>query len=233
MPAKDLNSGEHVIRMVKDTDTKKFRVQVDKEHYYRDYDDLMRFISYFYQIDLVKKLHPGTVLEVGIGNKTVSNYLKEFGFAVTTCDFDRSLNPDHVADIRDLPFENDSFDLVMACEVLEHIPWEDVEKALYEIHRVTKKHALISIPYHSIQIEAVLRAPFIGRISGKPYLTLSLRIPRTARKEKLDKEHYWEMDRKKHSIKKVRALLEKRFRIVDEGRPALNSYHHFFVLEKL
>ena len=44
---------------------KKFRIQVPKEHYYKDYDDLTRFISYFYRIDSVIKLNPKIFLEFG------------------------------------------------------------------------------------------------------------------------------------------------------------------------
>ena len=52
--------------------------QVKKQHYFRKkYDNLNRFISYFYQVDLVRSVDPETVLEVGKGNATVSEYLKE------------------------------------------------------------------------------------------------------------------------------------------------------------
>ena len=36
-----------------------------------------------------------------------------------------------------------------------------------------------------------------------------------------------------YSLKKVRALLEKYFKIVKEVRPVLNHYHKFFILEKI
>ena len=47
-----------------------FNTQVPKEHYSNNYDNVFRFISYYYQIDLAIKLKPKNILEIGIGNKT-------------------------------------------------------------------------------------------------------------------------------------------------------------------
>ena len=54
--------------------TKENNIKASKSHYLGEYDDLGRFISYFYQIDIVKNLEPDNILEIGVGNKTVSNY---------------------------------------------------------------------------------------------------------------------------------------------------------------
>ena len=156
---------------------KKFNIQVPKEHYFEKYDDVTRFISYFYQIDIVRELKPSNVLEIGIGNKTTANYLKQNGINIDTCDIDKELDPDYVADIRDLPFEDKSYDAVLACEILEHIPWKDVDKALNELHRISKKYVVISIPYSSAGFELLLKFPLIGRIIKRPFLNLFFRIP--------------------------------------------------------
>lgn len=207
--------------------SKKFNIQVPREHYYKQYDDITRFIHYFYQIDLTKKLNPKTILEIGIGNKTVSNYLKQHGYNVTTCDFDKELEPDYVADIRKLPFNNDSYDLIIACEVLEHLPWNDVETALEELHRTTKKYILISLPYYCIALETTFKVFPYGHQTN-----LFFRIPLFFLKAKFQGEHYWGIGRRNYSIKKIGKTLKKRFKIVEEVRPQLVSDHHFFVLEK-
>jgi SAM-dependent methyltransferase len=126
--------------------TKKLGTQLPKSCYYENYD-VMGFISYFYQIDSVIKTKPKTILEVGVGNNVVSNYLDQFGFNIITCDFNENLSPDCLADIRHLPFRNSRFDVVFSCEVLEHIPFKDLPKALSELRRVSKKYVIISIPY--------------------------------------------------------------------------------------
>ena len=206
--------------------------QVPKEHYEKNYDDLNRFISYFYQIDLVKRLNVKTILEIGIGNKTVSNYLKHSGFNVTTCDFDKSLKPDYVADIRKLPLKDNSYDLVMACEILEHLPWEEADAALKEMQRVTKMYAVISLPYPGITFEAALKFPLLRRFSRKSLFNLFIRIPLFFKTIKFNGEHYWEIGVKNYPISKVRKLIKKRFRILKEVRPVLNPYNHFFLIEK-
>jgi len=50
------------------------------------------------------------------------------------------------ADVNNLPFKNDSFDLVICSEVLEHIP--DHETAVFEIMRVLKpgSNLVVSVP---------------------------------------------------------------------------------------
>jgi len=46
-----------------------------------------------------------------------------------------------------LPFEDKSFDVVMANEILEHLPWGVYEDTLRELARVAKKTILITTPY--------------------------------------------------------------------------------------
>lgn len=213
-------------------DDKVFDIQVPKEHYSDDYDDLKRFISYFYQIDLIKKLKPGSVLEIGVGNKMVSNYLKHNGFNIETCDFDKELNPDYVGDVRDLPFADGSYDTLLACEVLEHMPWEDFEKILIELHRVSSKYVIISLPHASYSFEFVFRFPFIRTLFKKNFIDFLISLPSRMKDIKFSGEHYWEMGRRSYPTKRIRREFKKYFIIKEEIRPILNSYHHFFILEK-
>ena len=212
--------------------TTKFNIQVPEEHYFKNYDDLSRFISYFYQIDLTRKLNPKTILEIGVGNKTVSNYLKQHEYDVTTCDFDKKLEPDYVADIRKLPFEDNSFDVAVACEILEHLPWNDVDKALKELCRITKKYVIISVPYSCSVFELIFKFPLIRTILKRRFIYLFFRIPMFFKKLEFDGLHYWEIGRQNYSISKFRKILRKRFKILKEVAPIFTSHHHFFILEK-
>jgi SAM-dependent methyltransferase len=209
----------------------KFKVQIPRERYFEGYDHLKRFISYFYQTNLVKKLKPESVLEIGIGNKTVANYLKQQGVNIETCDFDQELEPDYIADIRELPFADDAYEAVVACEVLEHIPWEDVELALREIGRVTKRYVIISIPYATNSVEIIISSPWVERKIKRP-LDWFIKLPWRPADIKFTGEHYWEMGRKSYPSEKIRVALRKYFEIVREVRPILDPYRYFFILEK-
>ena len=158
--------------------------------------------------------------------------MREFGFDLTTCDFDKDLNPDFVADIRKLPFDDNSYDVILAHEILEHLPWCDVDKALGELHRVTKKYVNISVPYSAISFELVFTFPLIEKIVKRDSINLAIRIPQFFRKIKFVSEHYWAIGRKDYPIGKIRKLLRKRFKIIKEVKPVLTFRHHFFTLEK-
>lgn len=203
-----------------------------REHYYCDYDNLMRFISYFYQIQLANEIECENVLEIGIGNKTVSDYLKKvYGYKVTTCDLNRDLEPDYTADIRHLPFEENQFDLVIACEILEHIPWRDVSQALEQLRRVTRHYVLISLPFASLCFETVLRWPLMQKFFGKRYIDLFFRVPFVSLSKRLDC-HEWEIGTPGISLRKIRRILRQHFQILKERRPVLNPRHYFFLLDK-
>lgn len=64
------------------------------------------------------------------------------------------------ADITRLPFDDQSFDLVVANHILEHIP--DDKKAMKELFRVLKKNsqAILQVPY-SVSIAKTLEDPLI------------------------------------------------------------------------
>jgi SAM-dependent methyltransferase len=86
----------------------------------------------------------GRVLDVGCGPK------KKVSWA-TGMDFVKSVAADVVHDLNDVPwpFPDDSFDVVVASHVLEHVP--DMIRVCREIHRVSKPGALIRVatPHYS------------------------------------------------------------------------------------
>ena len=51
-----------------------------------------------------------------------------------------------VGDVRDLSFLEDKYDTVLLAEVLEHIPFDDVSKAIDEARKVCRKKILITVP---------------------------------------------------------------------------------------
>ena len=121
--------------------------QVGPDHYFNKcYDSKQRFMSYWHQINEIIKLNPKKTLEIGIGNGFISKYLKERSLNIITLDIDRKLNPDVTGSVLQMPFGNESFDAVACYEVLEHLPYSNFGAVLAEIFRVSKSHAIISLP---------------------------------------------------------------------------------------
>ena len=120
-------------------------VQVPAQHYEHGYDSAERYLHYWHQI-AEAAAQGGRILEIGIGGGAVTALLRARALEVTTVDFDRALSPDVVADIRSLPIDDDAFDGVVACEILEHIPWQDVARGLAELRRVSMRWILVSVP---------------------------------------------------------------------------------------
>jgi ubiquinone/menaquinone biosynthesis C-methylase UbiE len=117
---------------------------------------------------MVNKLIPEdsieSVLDVGCGAGHITN--KFFGLGiprVTGCDispyridFAKELYPKcnfEVGSILDLKYGEDSFDLVVGIEILEHM--EDLDKAIEEMRKVTRKWVLITVPFEQKIIEVL------------------------------------------------------------------------------
>lgn len=205
------------------------KIQVPKGHYFNlKYDSKERWVSYWYQINEILSFKPKNILEVGVGNRTVSDHLKKIGIKVTTCDIDKSLKPDVVASILNLPFKNDSFDVILCAEVLEHLPFRDFQKSLKELQRVCKKAVVITLPHFSLT-NLYLGLKLIPYI---PKIEFSLKVDWPF-KHKFEGEHYWEIGKKGYSLQKIKNEFEKSgFKVVKSYYPKENPRHQFFVLVK-
>jgi SAM-dependent methyltransferase len=77
-------------------------------------------------------------LEIGPGNERIS------GFETLNVIWDK--NVDYIADASDgLPFEDNTFVVVYASHVLEHIPWYKTEATLKEWFRITQPGGAVEI----------------------------------------------------------------------------------------
>ncbi len=205
----------------------KFEPSQGREHYIRDYDNQARWTSYWYQIREILETGSGNVLEVGIGNRTVSDYLRRVGLAVTTVDIDPELNPHYVCGVTELTglFKPDSFDCVLCCQTLEHLSFRYFEKALDELYFISRDYVIISLPYFGIHASVSLRLPKIG------VKVFNLRLP-FPRHHHFDGEHHWEIGKRGYPLRKVVKLLEKKFTITKKFSPPENPYPLFFILRK-
>ncbi len=83
-----------------------------------------------------------TLLDVGSVDFNSHAKLKDH-FTITTCDIKGGKGVIE-ADVQNLPFKDNSFDIVTCFEVLEHVP--DPVAAMKELRRVCKHRLLISVP---------------------------------------------------------------------------------------
>ena len=207
---------------------KKFKPQVSKNHYFNfnKYDTKERWISYWHQINEVLKTKPKKVLEVGIGNRTVSDYLRKLKIKVITADIDKALSPDYVVSVTELStvFNKNSFDTTLCAEVLEHLPFKYFEDALQELHFVTKNYLILSLPHFGVDVLLNFKLPLVRKME------FAIKLP-YPKKHKFDGEHYWEIGKKGYSLRKILRIISKWYYIEKTYLVPENPYHRFFVLK--
>jgi SAM-dependent methyltransferase len=135
-----------------------------QKDYYKEYYALERSHRWFKArehilVNYIKKLiKKGTlnsrqlnILNVGCGPGRTTEFLSDFG-TVTSIEYDKyccefvkeHTNIDVInGSITELPFENETFDLVCAFDVVEHV--EEDQLAVNELKRVTNRNGLVLI----------------------------------------------------------------------------------------
>lgn len=205
--------------------------QVDKSHYdFEKYCDLNRFSSYWYQLREVLKRKPESIVEIGPGDYVFANYLKQnTNIKYTSVDFAEDLKPDIIADIRTLPFPDNSYSIVCAFEVLEHLSFDEFESNLKELLRVSTDAVIISLPHWGRSFGFSIQIPMLKKIKFNfklPYKYFN--IPHT-----WDGEHYFEIGKENYPIEKIREKIwSSGGKLLKDFVPTENTYHHFFVIEK-
>ena len=99
----------------------------------------------------------GSIIDIG-GKKTNKRgkfCIESFGIYPSYVNIDESTQPDFVASIYNLPFDDQSFKNVLLCEVLEHLQMP--ESGLDEVSRIIKRNGLL-----------ILSMPFLYRIHADP-----------------------------------------------------------------
>lgn len=144
---------------------------------------------YYHQQDyssILKYLKPGErVLEIGCGEGILAVFMAKKGLKVTALDISKP-NLESAknfaekngvrekiefveGDAENLPFESNSFEVVIADNVLEHLP--NFYKGLEEIKRVMKKRAIIVLP------ACFLNPCALALLGGDVYWKITRRTP--------------------------------------------------------
>jgi ubiquinone/menaquinone biosynthesis C-methylase UbiE len=133
---------------------------------------------------LLLRARPRRILEVGCGPGDLAARLLDTGPANPSHPIDytgidvsegaiaaaREASPHRdfrVASAYALPFDDASFDMVIACEVLEHL--ERPADAIREIARVSNKHLLLSVPWEPAwRLLNLARGKYVARLGNTP-----------------------------------------------------------------
>ena len=184
-----------------------------------------RFASYWYQIKEVISSDPQSVLEIGIGPKIVSNYLSRKNIKFVTLDIELQFEPQVIGSIANLPIQELAFDTVMCCQVLEHFPFEELNKCLNELRRITKKKLILSLPDKTPALS------FLVRIPNLIFWDFLLPFPWAIRKHVDNfRRHYWEIGERGYPYKRLIKEIEKAGFSVDRTyRVPDFAYHRFFI----
>lgn len=106
--------------------------------------------------ELLGQIGFASALDIGCGEGFVTEFIskKNKQADIHACDIEVNGIENHILEnsrinfsvqsIYSLGFSNESFDLVVATEVLEHL--ESPEKALSEIKRLTRRYVILSVP---------------------------------------------------------------------------------------
>ncbi|MEO6570521.1 MAG: class I SAM-dependent methyltransferase, partial [Ilumatobacteraceae bacterium] len=135
--------------------------------------------GFFAALDaMLAGLHPRTIVEVGAGEGRITQRLVDrfpdadvIGLDLPDGDLAGEWAalglPMFFGDVTSLPFPDDSVDLVVGLEVLEHVP--DTAAALSEINRICAQTAVLSVPREPIwRIGNLARGRYVRDLGNTP-----------------------------------------------------------------
>ena len=106
--------------------------------------------------DVITKLQFHTVLDAGTGNGALTRLMRQYGKNAYGIELSPAVLEKECPDLlskkyveagilTNLPYEDNSFDLVMSSDVLEHIDPSEADAVVRELVRVSRRHLFLSI----------------------------------------------------------------------------------------
>ncbi len=129
---------------------------------------------------------------------------------------------------QDFTLRQDTFDVIVLFQVLEHLPYEQSELALQKLAVATKEYLLISIPYNTEYLAIQVKFSFLGRPRH-----LFINVPKFWTKKPLSDYHYWEIGLKGYPKQRfLNSVAKAGLTIKHEFIDPSNPYHYFLILQK-
>ena len=107
------------------------------------------------------------------------------------------LEPDLVGSVTQIPASNDSFDVSLCCQVLEHLPFEQFIPPLKELRRVTRNVLVMSLPDQSPYFYVKFLLPKSIGFNWE-FSRPKLRLPVLSREGSGQCGHFWEIGLQRH-----------------------------------
>ena len=209
-----------------------------------------RFSSTRFQVASVTDLGNSisSVLEVGPGNGFFASMIRSLGYTIKTADIKARTNPDYLGDFRHIEIP-DTFDLVAVFEMLQHLPYDDLQETFTKLASLSNKYVLISVPSRVHRIGLSIDIPNIvaprrlglGWLSGKHELSMTWEWPRGKDPVKSDWEgredywnpHYWEVGRKSYPRSRLLSDIESAGLRIKWAVQNPGFRHHLFILTEI
>lgn len=125
-----------------------------KRFYYRMHPDTA--LRYFPIVDLIKekRLQNSRILEVGSGSYGIAPYLKRpvVGLDISFDEPEHELLHQIRGSGENIRYKNDSFDVVILSDILEHMAKSSRARVISECIRVAKKFVIISGPFGKLAL---------------------------------------------------------------------------------
>jgi hypothetical protein len=202
---------------------------LDRDVYFSgSYFSMPQLCSFAHQLNFIHSMRPTSAIEIGLGNGFVSTFLRRAGIPVVTADINPALEPDICAPLDQVSSHIDSpRDVVICCEVLEHMPLEEFDANLDHLRSLGDR-LFLTLP-NSYRSWGFSGFSYLPKLGGRLF-DLNLDIP--WKRPIAGGPHFWEVG---HSAECSRAAIVKRLRQryprVRSGRFALNPYHVWFICE--
>ncbi len=86
------------------------------------------------------------VLVIGVGDGLAPYVFKKYISDVKTLDKNKDLKPNFSTPVKNMPFENNDFGIILHAEALEYLPFEKLKQSLTELKRVAKNYVILEKP---------------------------------------------------------------------------------------
>lgn len=113
-----------------------------------------------------------TVLDVGCGPGLLLNRItgkETMGLDISPSALEKVKGPTTLGTSSNLPFPDGGYDLVVACELLEHLPGGAFESTVAEIARVADRYIVVSVPNRQDLRQDQAKCPECGAVFNKYY----------------------------------------------------------------